>query len=125
VRENGHGRARLESLGAGRFRISGVLDASTAREMLEESDARFAQFKDLDVDLGGVGESDSAGLALLIEWLRVARQQQKVIRFANVPAQIEALARISEVEELIDGEKKEKDEKKEQEEKKSEKKQSA
>jgi len=65
VRDNGTFRARLESLGAGRFRISGVLDASTAREMLEQSEARFQQFKDLDVDLGGVGESDSAGLALL------------------------------------------------------------
>ena len=113
MREPGTGHARLESLGAGRFRISGVLDASTAREMLEESDARFAQFKDLDVDLGGVGESDSAGLALLIEWLRVARQQQKQIRFANVPAQIEALARISEVEDLIGGEKEKKEHKEE------------
>ena len=101
MRDNGTGRARLESLGAGRFRISGVLDATTAREMLEQSDSRFAQFKDLDIDLGGVGESDSAGLALLIEWMRIAKQSGKQIHFANVPAQIEALARISEVEDLI------------------------
>jgi phospholipid transport system transporter-binding protein len=113
VRDTGATRARIESLGAGRFRVSGVLDASTARDVLEQSEARFQQFKDLDVDLGGVGESDSAGLALLIEWLRMARQSQKAIRFANVPAQIEALARISEVEDLIGGaEKKEKEEKK-------------
>ena len=109
MRDNGTSRAKFESLGAGRFRISGVLNASTAREVLEQSEARFEQFKDLDVDLGGVGESDSAGLALLIEWLRLARQSQKAIHFANVPAQIEALARISEVEDLIGGaEKKEK-----------------
>jgi len=115
VRKNGTGRARLESLGAGRFRVSGVLDASTAREVLEGSEARFEQFAGLDIDLGGVGESDSAGLALLIEWLRLARQWQKEIRFENVPAQIEALARISEVEDLIGGS--EKKETKEQEEK--------
>ena len=120
MRDNGTGRARLESLGAGRFRVSGVLDASTAREVLEESEARFEQFAGLDIDLGGVGESDSAGLALLIEWLRLARQWQKEIRFANVPAQIEALARISEVEDLIGGsEKKEKEAKEGQNEKKS------
>jgi phospholipid transport system transporter-binding protein len=113
VRDTGATRARIESLGAGRFRVSGVLDASTTLDVLEQSEARFQQFKDLDVDLGGVGESDSAGLALLIEWLRMARQSQKAIRFANVPAQIEALARISEVEDLIGGaEKKEKEEKK-------------
>ena len=115
MRKNGTGRARLESLGAGRFRVSGVLDASTAREVLEESEARFEQFAGLDIDLGGVGESDSAGLALLIEWLRLARQWQKEIRFENVPAQIEALARISEVEDLSGGS--EKKETKEQEEK--------
>ena len=94
-------RARLESLGEGRFRVSGVLDASTASDVLEESEARFAQASKIDVDLGGVGESDSAGLALLIEWLRMARQSGKEIHFANLPAQVEALARISEVEELI------------------------
>jgi phospholipid transport system transporter-binding protein len=116
VTETAAGRAKLESLGAGRFRVSGVLDASTAREVLEESESRFEQFKELDVDLGGVGESDSAGLALLIEWLRIARQGNKAIRFANVPAQIEALARISEVDDLIGGEKKDekKDEKNEE-----------
>ncbi len=106
VKETGVSRARLESLGGGRFRVSGVLDASTAREVLEQSESRFAQSKEIDVDLGGVGESDSAGLALLIEWLRAARQGGRAIRFANVPAQIEALARISEVEDLIGGEKK-------------------
>lgn len=93
--------AQFESLGAGRFRVSGVLDARTATEMLEQSEERFSQEPQIDVDLGGVGESDSAGLALLIEWLRMARQWNKPIHFANVPAQIEALARISEVEDLI------------------------
>jgi phospholipid transport system transporter-binding protein len=103
VKETGVSRARLESLGGGRFRVSGVLDASTAREVLEQSESRFAQSKEIDVDLGGVGESDSAGLALLIEWLRAARLGGRAIRFANVPAQIDALARISEVEDLIGG----------------------
>jgi len=103
VRETAVSRAKLESLGDGQFRVSGVLDASTAREVMEESESRFAQSKEIDIDLGGVGESDSAGLALLIEWLRAARHGGQVIRFANVPAQIEALARISEVEDLICG----------------------
>ena len=103
MRETGVSRAKLESLGDGQFRVSGVLDASTAREVMQESESRFAQSKEIDIDLGGVGESDSAGLALLIEWLRAARHGGQVIRFANVPAQIEALARISEVEDLICG----------------------
>jgi phospholipid transport system transporter-binding protein len=98
-------RARLEALGTGRFRVSGVLDATTAADVLEQSESRFEQAEEpqIEMDLGGVGESDSAGLALLIEWLRMAKQAGKQIHFANVPAQIEALARISEVEDLIGG----------------------
>ena len=50
----------------------------------------------------------------------MARQGDRAIRFANVPAQIEALARISEVEDLIgSGEKNEKSEKNDKSEKKS------
>jgi ABC-type transporter Mla MlaB component len=37
----------------------------------------------------------------LIEWVRAARQSNRAIRFQNVPGQITALARISEVEELL------------------------
>lgn len=96
-------RAQLESLGEGRFHVSGVLDATTATEILEQSESTFAAAPQIEVDLGGVGESDSAGLALLIEWMRMARQSGRQIHFANVPAQIEALARISEVEDLICG----------------------
>jgi phospholipid transport system transporter-binding protein len=96
-----HGKARLEALGGGRFLVSGALDASTVVDVLEQSRERFANEQDLTVDLGGVGEGDSAGLALLIEWLRVARERGQRIRFANMPAQINALARISEVEDLL------------------------
>jgi ABC-type transporter Mla MlaB component len=56
---------------------------------------------------------------LLIEWLRLARQGEKTIRFANVPAQIQALARISEVEDLIAGSEKKDEKKDEKKEKKS------
>src|SRR5262245_5827557 len=94
-------KARLESLGGGRFRVSGVLDATTVGELLEQSEARFTDGKELEVDLSGVAEGDSSGLALLIEWLRAAKQRGQAIRFDHVPAQVSALARISEVEDLL------------------------
>ncbi len=96
-------RARLEGAGGGRFRISGVLDATTAGEMLKQSREPFASVAALDIDLAGVSEADSAGLALLIEWVRLAKQAGRSIRFENVPDQIAALARISEVDDLLFG----------------------
>ena len=94
-------KAKLEALGSGRYRVAGVLDATTVGELLEQSVARFEGSGDLEVDLTMVGDADSAGLALLIEWIRLARTRQQQIRFSGVPAQINALARISEVEDLL------------------------
>jgi phospholipid transport system transporter-binding protein len=96
-------KAKLEAFGEERYRVSGVLDAITAPQLLQESSERFATAEgaDIQIDLSGVTESDSSGLALLLEWLRGARQRKQTIHFANLPAQIAALARISEVEELL------------------------
>jgi phospholipid transport system transporter-binding protein len=94
-------RAKLESLGGGRFRVSGVLDAGTAGELLKQSKDRFANERQLDIDLAGVSEGDSAGLALMIEWLRIANEAKQALSFHNVPGQISALARISDIEELL------------------------
>lgn len=95
--------ASLEALGDARYRISGVLDAVTTPKLLEESTTKFSEQSgaDIHVDLGGVTESDSAGLALVIEWLRLARQRGQRMNFANLPKQLLALARISEVEALV------------------------
>jgi phospholipid transport system transporter-binding protein len=93
--------ARIEALGAGRFRVSGVLNARTVVDLLKHSRERFAGVTRIEVDLGAVAESDSAGLALLLEWLRMARQAGLQIHYANMPAQISALARISEVDDLL------------------------
>jgi len=53
------------------------------------------------IDLAGVTASDSAGLALLIDWLSVAKNAGRTLRFENVPSQLQQLARLSEVEELL------------------------
>jgi phospholipid transport system transporter-binding protein len=95
--------ATLEALGSGRFRVSGVLDASTTPALLSQSEQRFASERAIDIDFAQVTESDSAGLALLIEWLRSARRDKQKVRFANIPTQISALARISEVDDLLAG----------------------
>ena len=93
--------AKIESLGQGLFSVGGVLDATTVTAILKRSRALFADSAVISLDLAGVTEGDSAGLALLIEWLRLAQQKRQKISFVNVPQQIEALARISEVEDLF------------------------
>jgi phospholipid transport system transporter-binding protein len=95
-------RSKLEAAGDGRFAISGILDAVTVIDLLKDSDRIFTGAKQVDVDLAGVTDSDSSGLALLLEWLRLARLRDQSIHFHHLPPQISALARISEVEDLFD-----------------------
>lgn len=47
------------------------------------------------VDLKGVTRADSAGLALLVEWLRLARLKDRPLTFSNVPEQLRSLIRVN------------------------------
>ncbi|QJE00113.1 STAS domain-containing protein [Massilia forsythiae] len=52
-------------------------------------------------DLGGVKAADSSALALMLAWQRRAHAQGRALAFANVPANIDALAKLYGVDELI------------------------
>ena len=90
----------FQALGEGRFQLSGVLGFPTATQVLERSKALFEQ-RAIEVDLKGVTQADSAGLAVLLEWLHWARREGRRMNFINLPEQILAVARITEVEELL------------------------
>ncbi|OQK17118.1 hypothetical protein AU255_04245 [Methyloprofundus sedimenti] len=54
----------------------------------------------INIDLKQLGKIDSAGLALLIEWIKFARSYQTELRFENIPAQLSALAKLSDISEI-------------------------
>jgi phospholipid transport system transporter-binding protein len=53
------------------------------------------------LDLQAVPSVDSAGLALLIDWLGEARARSRTLRYVQPPPTLLSLARLSEVEKLI------------------------
>jgi len=90
---------------ADRIAVNGALTFETARQAYE---AGMRLLRDvasngepLQVDLGGVTASDSAGLAVLIEWVAAARRNGRAVRVLNVPGGIAASARISEVDQIL------------------------
>lgn len=85
----------------GGYRVVGGLVFATARDLLTQSAPAFASDGDLAIDLSNVDGADSAGLALLIEWSRLANERQRVLRFAGAPAQLRALAKISDLDDLL------------------------
>jgi phospholipid transport system transporter-binding protein len=100
---NGGGRqdASFEALQGGRARINGSLHFTTVSSLLPAGVEAIKSGRADVIDLAGVTSSDSAGLALLIEWLSVAKNAGRTLRFENIPSQLQQLARLSEVEELL------------------------
>jgi phospholipid transport system transporter-binding protein len=57
--------------------------------------------QDLQIDCAQVTAVDSAGLAVLLDWLAAAKRSGRSLRFAHLPEGLLALGRISEVEQLL------------------------
>lgn len=85
----------------GRLEIIGDLNFDSVAALWRKSNAQFSDREVLEIDLGGVQRSDSAGVALLVEYLRQAHQSGKTARFFNIPDQMLALARVSSLDQVL------------------------
>lgn len=81
--------------GAGRFIVDGDLTFLTIDKKTANGFAFLASAKQITMDLGGVGNADSAGLALMLEWIKQARQKKVQLHFKNIPEQLLNLAKLS------------------------------
>lgn len=93
--------AVLETGEQGRWRLSGELGFGTVSGLLKSSRAGFSNADAIEVDLSAVTRADSAGLALLIEWLRTAERAGRTISFVNMPAQMQSIARICGLDDIL------------------------
>jgi len=92
----------LQQPAPGQFQLGGALTVATATALRARALPEFAAAgKVLAVDLAGVTQVDSAGLALLIDWLAWAQAQHRSLRFGALPQPLRSLARLSEVEDLL------------------------
>ena len=91
----------LADLGEGHFALSGEMSFDTAERILEASEKPFEDHTRIEIDLSGVTLSDSAGLALLLEWITWANHNVREIRFLQTPEKIEAIAKTTEVSDLL------------------------
>ena len=92
--------ASLEQRDKHSYQITGNLDFSTVTDVL----TRFNALKldhDVSIDLSGLERTNSAGLALLLELLADARDQNRKIVFTGVPETLLDLAEMSNVKHLL------------------------
>jgi len=96
-------RVEISEPSSGRIVVSGEITFATARDarqlgilVLESSRAER-----LVIDCGGVTRADSASLAVLLDWLAWGRRKSRAVSLSNLPASLVAIAKISEVDGLL------------------------
>jgi len=87
--------------GQGRYRFEGELTFATAVGALKKTRSVFRNAPRLSFDLTGISRVDSAGVALLLEWLRRAAEAGTELSYVHLPPQARAIARVSGIEHLI------------------------
>lgn len=76
-----------------------IVEGELTFASIDKNTLKFIKFakgsKQLTIDLAKVAATDSAGLALMIEWIKLSHSNQVLLRFKNIPRQLQALARLS------------------------------
>jgi phospholipid transport system transporter-binding protein len=83
-----------------RMVVSGALTLASVAAVLREGSSAIGQGV-RTVDLGEVGELDSSALALMLAWLREAKQQNRALSFTNLPQGLITIARLYGVADLL------------------------
>lgn len=85
------------------FLISGDLSFSNVMSVYRKSLLQSQQCPELTFDFSQLKSSDSAGLALIIEWIKLARQLNKPVRFTHLSADIMSIAKAAGIDGMFDG----------------------
>jgi phospholipid transport system transporter-binding protein len=93
--------ATIRAEGAGRFAIAGTLDHDSVPALWRQIATLLDGAPEAQVDLQQVSRSDSAGLALLVSWLREGHRRGIEVRFHHVPSQLVDIARTSGLDGLL------------------------
>ena len=87
----------------GRFAMRGVLTFANARRARNEglTALHASTESDLEIDCSGITQSDSAGLAVMLDWMAIMKREGRPLCFSEVPCLLLAVARISGVEDML------------------------
>jgi phospholipid transport system transporter-binding protein len=81
--------------------VRGELDFDSVAALLDATEPPFATDPPTHIDLSGVIRANSAGIALLVEWLIQARRHGQELTFINVPAQMRAIIAIADLDAIL------------------------
>jgi phospholipid transport system transporter-binding protein len=83
-----------------RCTVQGPVTVDNVVSLLEQGREQLTSAS-ATIDLSGVTEVDSSALSLLLEWRRHAARNGRTVRFARLPANLQSLAQLYGVTELL------------------------
>jgi len=83
------------------WRLSGRLDSKSVPLLIDTDAALFSAGGTITVDLSAVEQANSAGVALLIDWLRRAKENGQQLQFTQPSQQIRSLAKFGGADEIL------------------------
>jgi len=81
--------------------LMGVLSFANCKQWEAKFTTLLAEAKTITIDCQRVTNSDSAGVALLVHWIMLAKKQQKEIILEGLPDTLLAIARLGGVDQLL------------------------
>jgi len=94
---------KLSARGRNHWLLSGSLNIASIPLLWEQLANLISVAGPLTISLKGVEQSSSAGLAVLLQALQVARLHDCNLRFEHIPEDLASLARMSNVLPLLSG----------------------
>ena len=85
-----------------RFFVSGELCFANVSAVYQKSLLALNKCAKLDFDFSQLKSSDSSGLALMLEWARFAKQNNKPIKFSAVSSELSQIAKTVGLFDLIE-----------------------
>lgn len=84
------------------LQVQGALTFATVPALATAARRWVESGKDtIIIDLAGVSHSDSAGLALLLQWVGDVQAAGSELKFVNIPSQVEDFIRINGLAQLL------------------------
>lgn len=94
-------QAHLQRQDTRSYGVHGAMTFDSVTDLWRQSLEIFPDEAVFQIDLAQVTHTDSAGLALLVEWLREASRKGARIEFSNLPDQMLALAGAANLEQML------------------------
>lgn len=84
-----------------RFCLTGELDCYNVMSVYEKSLTLINNSTELEFDFSSLKSSDSAGIVLIMEWIKYAKKHNKPLRFYSLSNHLISIAKAAGLDQLI------------------------